>query len=201
MQLEREEAQAEKNWVAMREKFFQSWASFKAEEQQQLEKSIFDIEQEAASDQASIDGLSGKGKVGPVRFWRPTYGKWYPKYLEEYRKVCGTMSEDELMNYARAYSLPWYREREFVGIGIGLDKNSAGLVESVYVGSPSEKSGIQKGDRVTRVDGKSTADMTIEQVAELIRGQGQRGTSVRLDVVSPSSPIPREIVLERDLIK
>lgn len=92
--------------------------------------------------------------------------------------------------------------QEFVGIGLQLELNSdrSGLtVLSPIVGSPSWKSGIQQGDQITRIDGKSTADMTLKQAVELLRGQ--RGTSVRLDVVSHSSPTPREIVLERDRIK
>ena len=212
MQLEREEAQAEKKWVAEREKHLQDWASFKANEHEQLDKITFDSDVRQAEDQARIDGLSGRAKIPSFRRWWPTYGKWYPKYLEEYRKICGTLTKDDLMNFARTNSLmwinppPWEDDREFFGIGLVWELNSArsGItVLSSVVGSPSWKSGIQQGDQITRIDGKSTADMTLKQAVELLRGQ--RGTSVRLDVVSHSSPIsspiPREIVLERVRVK
>ncbi len=47
-------------------------------------------------------------------------------------------------------------------------------------GSPAEKAGLQRGDRIVEVDGQSVNGMTVDQVVAAIRGK--EGTSVALKV-------------------
>jgi carboxyl-terminal processing protease len=68
-----------------------------------------------------------------------------------------------------------------VGLRLAIDKRTSDLlvVESVR-NSPAVKAGIQRGDRVLRIDGKPAALMTLEQATEAI--QGEVGTAVSLQL-------------------
>lgn len=68
-----------------------------------------------------------------------------------------------------------------VGLRLALDKRTSDLivVEAVR-NSPAMKAGIQRGDRIVRIDGKPTALMTLEQATDAI--QGQLGTEVSLQI-------------------
>ncbi|MBD2361210.1 tetratricopeptide repeat protein [Anabaena minutissima FACHB-250] len=73
--------------------------------------------------------------------------------------------------------------QELVGIGIKLDINAQtkiATVTQVHENSPAEKGGLKTGDQILAVDGKSTANMALDQVVKLIRGQ--EGTQVALRI-------------------
>lgn len=81
-------------------------------------------------------------------------------------------------------------EGNFVGLGIEL-RMSEGALEIVRVisGSPAQKAGILDYDRIVAVDGKSVADMTTDEAADLL--QGQDGTLCVLDLVTGDEPVRR----------
>ncbi|MGO5028042.1 S41 family peptidase [Candidatus Agathobaculum pullicola] len=69
----------------------------------------------------------------------------------------------------------------FVGIGVGIQQGSGGvLVSEVMRYSAAEEAGLQIGDLIIAVDGKDTTQMTHPEVAELLRGK--EGTSVAVTV-------------------
>ncbi len=69
----------------------------------------------------------------------------------------------------------------FGGIGIVFGKRGDDyVVISALEHNPGAEAGIKSGDVITAVDGKSTRDMNMEQVANNIRGQ--RGTEVKLEL-------------------
>jgi carboxyl-terminal processing protease len=72
----------------------------------------------------------------------------------------------------------------FVGLGIEL-KSAEGalLIVKVIPGSPAEKSGLAAGDTIIAVAGRSTADMSTDEAANLL--QGEEGSTVELQVRSP----------------
>ncbi|MGD9645428.1 MAG: S41 family peptidase [Pirellulales bacterium] len=72
----------------------------------------------------------------------------------------------------------------FVGLGIEL-KSSDGalLIVKVIPGSPAEKSGLAGGDAIVAVSGRSTADMSTDEAANLL--QGEEGSTVELQIRSP----------------
>jgi carboxyl-terminal processing protease len=72
----------------------------------------------------------------------------------------------------------------FVGLGIEL-KSAEGalLIVKVIPGSPAEKSGLAAGDTIVAVAGRSTADMSTDEAANLL--QGEEGSTVELQVRSP----------------
>ena len=74
---------------------------------------------------------------------------------------------------------------DYVGIGISIETpDEIGTkVLSVYSGAPAEKAGIQKGDIITVVNGKTTADKTLDEV---------------ISYFSDDSTVPDELTYLRD---
>ena len=70
----------------------------------------------------------------------------------------------------------------YVGIGVRIDPTDEGLpkIVGVFDDSPAEKAGLETGDVIISVDGVTTTDKTIDEVAELVRGEA--GTTVTLVV-------------------
>jgi carboxyl-terminal processing protease len=91
-------------------------------------------------------------------------------------------------------------ESQFGGIGIQISLEEGQLkVVSPLVGSPAYKAGIQAGDRIVEIDGKSTAD--IERLDEAVaKLKGEEGTSVTLTIIHPGSTQREEIIVEREII-
>ncbi len=90
-------------------------------------------------------------------------------------------------------------EGNFVGLGIELrmDNNELVIVR-VISGSPAQKAGICDGDRIVAVDGRSVADMSTDQAANLL--QGKADTIVRLDMAGPQGKI-RHLSVRRQRVE
>src|SRR3972149_9656193 len=71
---------------------------------------------------------------------------------------------------------------QFQGIGaeLGLKDNQV-IVISPLNGSPAQKAGIRAGDAILAVNGTSTANWTLSQAVEKIRGP--KGTNVTLSIL------------------
>ena len=68
-----------------------------------------------------------------------------------------------------------------VGVSIAIDDPTKMLrVNDVIAGGPAEKAGLQPGDLITAIDGKSTKGLTTDDDAKLLRGK--EGTIVRITV-------------------
>lgn len=101
---------------------------------------------------------------------------------------------------------PVVREQErvtlrgtFGGIGATLSRpdEQSDIILDPIPGNPAEVAGIQAGDRLLAVDGEPiTIAMTVQEVANMIRGE--KGTIVTLTVVHPSESEPVDIEIERD---
>ena len=71
--------------------------------------------------------------------------------------------------------------QEFVGIGIQifLDQDTANIVvHSSIEGSPAARSGVESGDVILFIDGKSTKGMGLKEAVNLI--QGKEGSKVKI---------------------
>ncbi len=69
-----------------------------------------------------------------------------------------------------------------VSIGVDLEVIDEQLViRRVYPRSPAEKAGLMPHDRIARIEGQSTSELTVERAAELLRGRS--GTPVSLEIV------------------
>lgn len=71
----------------------------------------------------------------------------------------------------------------FVGLGIELKaQDEALLIVDVIRQGPAEQAGIQGGDRIVEVDGRSTKDLTTDKAADMLRGA--EGSTVDVKVVA-----------------
>jgi carboxyl-terminal processing protease len=83
----------------------------------------------------------------------------------------------------------------FVGLGIELKSaDSALLIVKVIPNSPAERGGLLAGDSIISVNGRSTADLSTDDAANLL--QGPEGSTVQVTAVTPHHP-PRTITLRR----
>lgn len=70
----------------------------------------------------------------------------------------------------------------YTGIGVVMSEVDGKIViDKVYPSSPAEEAGIKKGDVIAQVDGKSVENLSLEEVAGLIKGPS--GTKVVIGVL------------------
>jgi carboxyl-terminal processing protease len=87
----------------------------------------------------------------------------------------------------------------FSGVGIEITVRDNFLtVVSPIEGTPAYKAGIQAGDKIIKIDGKVTADMTLPEAVRSIRGE--KGTKVKLTIMREGVDKPLDFTLVRDLI-
>jgi carboxyl-terminal processing protease len=87
----------------------------------------------------------------------------------------------------------------FGGLGITIAiKDNFVTVVSPMEDTPGFKAGIQAGDRIVKIDGKSTEKMGLQDAVKSLRGDP--GTDVRITVLRPSTSMVREYHLTRTTI-
>lgn len=98
--------------------------------------------------------------------------------------------------------LPAEKPQVFGGIGVAIKKLSADApgisVLEVLANGPAQIAGLKAGDLLTRIDGNSVAQYTLDQVRDMLRGLA--GTQVRLTVLRDGRLLPDEIVIKRAAI-
>jgi len=89
---------------------------------------------------------------------------------------------------------------EFGGLGITIvDRRGVGLtIESTMPDTPADRAGLQPEDRIVRVEGESTVNMTLDEAVSLLRGPV--GTPVNVSVERASRLEPIEVTVVRQLI-
>jgi carboxyl-terminal processing protease len=88
---------------------------------------------------------------------------------------------------------------KYYGVGMLIQPQSNKIVVvSPFEGTPSFKAGIRPGDVIAAVDGKSTDNMSSEDVANLLKGP--KGTHVQITVAREGAPKPLVFDLIRDEI-
>ena len=87
----------------------------------------------------------------------------------------------------------------FVGLGVELKSDQGALlIVKVIPSSPAERAGIRAGDRIVAVDGRSTAELSTDQAANLL--QGKEGSVVDVTAVTPGGD-PRELRIRREHVE
>jgi carboxyl-terminal processing protease len=71
-------------------------------------------------------------------------------------------------------------------------------VVSVIPGGPADKAGIEAADIIEAIEGKSTREMSLAEVHNLL--DGQPGSNVSLSVVRARRAEPQKMVITRDLV-
>lgn len=88
-----------------------------------------------------------------------------------------------------------------IGIQVGYDRLNRGqlTVISPMVGTPAYEAGIQAGDLIVKIDGKSTENMRLNEAVDMI--QGEKGEKITLTVRHEGSSDDVDVPLVRDVIQ
>jgi len=88
---------------------------------------------------------------------------------------------------------------KFTGIGIEITlKDGVLTVVSPIEGTPAFKAGIQANDKILKINGKTTKNMTLIQAVKLLRGP--KGTEVTVSIYREGWSQLKDIKLVRDVI-
>ncbi|OGN05563.1 MAG: hypothetical protein A2831_03395 [Candidatus Yanofskybacteria bacterium RIFCSPHIGHO2_01_FULL_44_17] len=85
-----------------------------------------------------------------------------------------------------------------IGIEIGLRKNILTVIAPIK-DTPAARAGLLAGDKILKIDDKSTEGMKIDEAVGTIRGP--RGTNVTLTIARDGLEKAKEITMTRDTIK
>jgi carboxyl-terminal processing protease len=87
---------------------------------------------------------------------------------------------------------------EYAGIGAIISQQNGQIVISdPYEGYPAQKKGIKAGDIILEVAGKSTENMTTEDVSNLLKGPARMPVTVKLKRPGEKKPFEVEIIREK----
>jgi carboxyl-terminal processing protease len=88
----------------------------------------------------------------------------------------------------------------FVGVGIQVEQREGQVVViSSIAGTPAERAGIRRGDRLMKIDGKVIENPTVAKTVKLVRGEPD--TEVTLTVFRPSANRTLDFTLRRERIR
>jgi carboxyl-terminal processing protease len=120
--------------------------------------------------------------------------------------MLGTLDpHSEFMDVKKYKELKDDTQGEFGGVGIviSMSKDKYLTVVAPMEDTPGYKAGILSGDRITKIDGKSTEKLTLEDAVKRLRGEA--GTDVNLEVYRASTQTKegqvKEFKLTRAAIK
>ncbi|HQH99743.1 MAG TPA: S41 family peptidase [Deltaproteobacteria bacterium] len=84
-----------------------------------------------------------------------------------------------------------------LGIEIGIRESSL-IVVTPIEGTPAFNAGVLPGDKIVKIDGKSTVDMGLEDAVNLLRGP--KGTSVTISILRERMEGPLDLTITRAII-
>jgi len=88
----------------------------------------------------------------------------------------------------------------FGGLGIQISIRDKWLtVIAPIEGTPASRVGIQAGDKIIKIEGKTTKGITTEQAVSKLRGEP--GTKVTITIQREGEPKPFDVTITRDIIE
>ncbi|HET7872744.1 MAG TPA: S41 family peptidase [Terriglobales bacterium] len=100
----------------------------------------------------------------------------------------------------KSYSL--LREEQsgkYYGVGMQIaPRNNKIIVVAPFVGTPAYRAGLRPGDVILSVDAKPTDNLSVSEVAELLKGP--KGTNVRITILREGAEKPLDFNVVRDEI-
>ncbi len=84
-----------------------------------------------------------------------------------------------------------------VGFEIGIRKEILTVIAPLE-GTPAEKVGLKPGDKILKINGTSTEDMSLDMAVSLIRGMP--GTTVTLTIYRSDWVEPKDFIITREII-
>ena len=112
--------------------------------------------------------------------------------------------DDPHSQFVNADDLARFNEslnQEFGGVGmeVAQDPETKHLqVVAPLFGTPAYEAGIRSGDRIVKIEGRKTEDMSLQDAVLLMRGKP--GTTVTLAILHPGQSDPVDLKLERQQI-
>ncbi len=125
---------------------------------------------------------------------------------EELAKAAANGILTSLDPHSSYLSLDDYKEMkvqtkgEFGGLGIEITiENSLIKIVSPIEGTPADRAGIKAGDYISKINGKSAIDITIEEAVKRLRGRPR--TKVNITILRKEEENPLEFYIKREIIK
>ncbi|MBN1983946.1 MAG: S41 family peptidase [Chitinivibrionales bacterium] len=92
-----------------------------------------------------------------------------------------------------------HTEGKFGGLGIQISiRDKILTVMTPIGGTPASRAGIQSGDQIMQIDGKSTQGMALEVAVAQLRGEP--GSEVKLSILRKGETKPLEFTITREII-
>lgn len=100
-----------------------------------------------------------------------------------------------------AEALQEQTEGAYSGVGVEIEQRADGsiLVVSPIDGTPAQRAGLRAGDVIIAIDGEPLARDGADAVSRDLRGEA--GTEVTVTLVRTGEPVPRELVMTREVIR
>jgi carboxyl-terminal processing protease len=87
---------------------------------------------------------------------------------------------------------------EYAGIGALISKQGDKIViAEPYEGFPAQKFGLKAGDVLLEVEGKSTSEMSTEDVSNLLKGPANKPVKIKFERYGESKPVTIDVVREK----
>jgi carboxyl-terminal processing protease len=136
-----------------------------------------------------VDGTFNKNDWQQVR--RELLGRKYANNLEAYSAIRYSLKKlgdpyTRFMDPRQFEALTTQTNGEVTGIGVSLGEAitnvKAGKIQILEIveKSPADKAGIQVGDHLLSINGKSTATLNVSEAAKLIKGEAGQPVTVKL---------------------
>ncbi len=111
--------------------------------------------------------------------------------LDPFTEFLETKDYDRLMEATKG---------KYSGLGMTIFQKDGWItVVSPMEGTPAYRMGLRSGDRIIKIDGKSTKGISTEEASKLMRGEA--GTKVKLTIQREGLAEPLEYELERAVIE
>ncbi len=87
---------------------------------------------------------------------------------------------------------------EYAGIGALIgNQNGKIVISEPYEGFPAQKFGLKAGDIILEVEGKSTENMSTEDVSNLLKGPAKRPVKIKLQRPGEKKPYEVDVIREK----
>lgn len=87
---------------------------------------------------------------------------------------------------------------EGVGMEVGMRKGTLQVISPIK-GTPADQAGLRAGDKILKIDDKTTIEMSIDEAVSYIRGP--KGTTVTLTIFRDEWEKTNDFTITRDLIE
>ncbi len=117
--------------------------------------------------------------------------------------IHGVLSKlDPYSNYISPEDISRFKtsvENQFGGIGIQIGMEDGRLkIISPLIGTPAYRAGLESGDAILEIEGKSTEGISIDEAVKQLKGEA--GTKVTLTIMHPGSTAKETMTITREWV-